>query len=158
MSCNCQQAASILARCHGESQPRPKKRMVKQTKKRMVLLDDDPSPHKATGEKKARPSPPKATPVANQQVEERVTGRRVTPTQTAPKRGNLQQKKKKKAFDLLKERQFDRFVASQLDDDELAEYTARRRQAVNIPRKVRRQAMDLPRRESKGRRGKRRRK
>ena len=166
MSCNCQQAASILGRCYGQAQPRPlktKKRMSKQTKKRMILLDDDPSPPKARGEKKKRmvlldddpDEPPVDTNLRN--VEERVTGRRVTPMQTAPKRGNLQQqKKKKKAFDLLKERQFDRFVASQLDDDELAEYTARRRQAINIPRKVRRQAMGLPRRESKGRKGKRR--
>lgn len=67
MSCNCQQAASILGRCYGQAQPRPlktKKRMVKQTKKRMILLDDDPSPPKATGEKKARTPPRKQPPKA----------------------------------------------------------------------------------------------
>lgn len=105
MSCNCQQAASILGRCYGQAQPRPlktKKRMVKQTKKRMVLLDDDPSPPKARGEKKARAKKKRKMvlldddpddqvvelqrEVANlrKQVEERVTGRRVQPQFAQP--------------------------------------------------------------------------
>lgn len=164
MSCNCQEAASILARCYGQAQPRAPR---KDEMFRSWTADITRAPPKTRGEKRARVTKTKRVlelekDVANlrKQLEERVAPR-VTPTRIAPTRvtriapGNLQEKKKT-AFDYLKERQFDRFVSNQLDDDELEEYTTRRREAISMPRKVRRMALGLSKRTSQGRKGKRR--
>lgn len=177
MSCNCQEAASILARCHGKSQPRPP-RSNEMFRSWTADIVGRKKPPQARGEKRARVTRTKRVEELEKEVAElkkqakritptritptpttRITPTRVTPTVVAPTaRGNLQQEKKTTAFDVMRDRQFDRWILDKLDDEELEEYTGRRRKALSVPRKVRRRAMGLPQRQVQGRQGKRRRK
>lgn len=183
MSCNCQEAASILARCYGKSQPR-EPRSNEMFRSWTADIVGRKKPPQARGEKRARVTRTKRVAELEKEVAElkkqakritptritptptaRITPTRITPTVVAPTRvtptaptarGNLQQEKKTRAFDVMRDRQFDRWILDKLEDEELEEYTARRRAALSVPRKVRRRAMGLPRRQVQGRQGKRR--
>lgn len=63
MSCNCQEAASILARCHGESQPR-EPRSNEMFRSWTGDIVGRKKPPQARGEKKARTPPRKQPPKA----------------------------------------------------------------------------------------------
>lgn len=110
---------------------------------------------KMGGGGKRGPRKPSSTNEKPTQSKKRVAPTRITPTPVSMRAGNLQEKKNN-AFENMRERQFDRWTAGKLSDEELEKYTGVRRKALSVPRKVRRSAMGMPRRAMQGRQGRKR--